>query len=102
MTPEAAMAAQPPVRTCATWYDLPAAARDWVIKPQRHSYYLPAVLCAEDELTAHEQLLEWDALVGKLLRESLFGDGEARGLRETAEAVAGVAEQLAAALGVAR
>lgn len=99
MTPAEAMAAQPPTHDRAQWFDLPSAARDWIIPGQRYAFYLPAVLCAEDELTAHDQLLEWDALVGKLLREALFGEGESRGLLRTAEDVAAVAERLAVALG---
>lgn len=99
MSPAEALAAQPPVRDRATWLDLPTCARDWVVKPARHAFYLPAILCAHDELVAHEQLEEWDALAGKLLRESLFGDGDSRSIRKTAEAVAAVAEQLAVALG---
>lgn len=102
MTPAEAMAAQPPVRDEAIWFDLPTSAREWVVPGQRCSFRLPAVLCADYELEAHEQLLEWDALVGQLLRESLFGDGDPVRLRETAVAVAAVAERLAMALGAVR
>jgi len=42
---------------------------------------------------ARDQLDAWDALAGRLLRGSLFGDG-GRELRKGAEAVAAVAEDL--------
>lgn len=101
MTPAEAMAAQPPARERSTWFLLPRAAQDWLVG-EGHTFHLPAVLCPEDELAGHEQLAEWDALVGKLLRASLFGDGDPREVRKTAEAVAAVAEQLAVALGARR
>lgn len=99
MTPAEALEAQPPTRDRPMWLDLPPSARDWIVPGERYSHYLPAALCAEDELAAHDQLLAWDALVGKLIRECLFGGHDARVVRKTAEAVAAVAEQLAVALG---
>lgn len=102
MTPAEALEAQPPTRTAPMWLDLPTSARDWIAPGERHSFHLAGALCHEDELTAHDQLLEWDALAGKLLRQSLFGDGDAREARQTAEAVAAVAERLSVALGASR
>lgn len=87
------------IRPRARWFDLPTSARDWVTGSGRYAMHLPAVICAHDELMGRERLAEWDALVGRLIRASLFDDGDSRALRQTAEAVAAVAEQLAVALG---
>lgn len=101
MTPAEAMAAQPPARDRATWIFLPQAAHGWLVG-EECSIKLAPVLSFGDELEAHERLAEWDALAGKLLRETLFADGNTRHVRKTAEAVASVAEQLAVALGARR
>jgi len=82
------------------WFDLPTGARDWVSGSGRYAFYLPAVLSPHDELHGRERLAEWDALAGRMLRASLFDlYGDTRSLRQLAEAVAAVAEQLADALG---
>jgi len=62
--------------------------------------WLPAELRDHDTAAAKGQLIEWDALCGRLIRESLFGEGEPRPLRKVAEGVAAVAELLAVRLGL--
>jgi hypothetical protein len=86
----------PPVAR-AQWFDLPPSARDWITTEQA-SLWLPAVLSTADELNGWEVLTQWDALVGKLVREWQFGEG-GRKVRADALAVAAVAEQLAVRLG---
>lgn len=101
MTPEQALAAQPPT-LAARAFELPSCARDWLTEGELARYQLPQHLHGAAELDAHDQLAAWDALVGKLIRESLFGDGEPRAARKTAEAVAAEADRLAVALGLQR
>lgn len=101
MTPAEAMAAQPPARDRAMWFFLPQAAHGWIVG-EECSVKLPVQLSFNDELEAHERLAEWDALAGKLLRESLFADGNTQYVRKVAEAVASIAEHLAVALGARR
>jgi hypothetical protein len=85
------------------WFDLPTAARDWVGQGGRYATYIPRVLSPHDELHGRERLAEWDALTGRLIRASLFDpESNPRELRQLAEAVAAVAEQLADALGDTR
>jgi hypothetical protein len=79
------------------WFELPPAAQDWV-RLEQAALWLPSALADQDFANAHRVLREWDALTGRLLRESLFGDG-GRELRLTAEAVAAVAESLAVTIG---
>ena len=55
-------------------FDLPQGARDWLTPGRRHAFYLPPVLSASDELAAWDQLQDWDALAGRMLRASLFDD----------------------------
>jgi hypothetical protein len=83
-------------------FEIPPCAWDWVAPGDRVRYRLPQHLHGEARAAAHKQLAEWDALVGKLLRESLFGDGDPREVRQTAEAVAAEVDRLAVALGVVR
>lgn len=83
----------------ATWIDLPPAARDWLHGTQ-HAVWLPADLSPADRVKARLVLRDWDALVGRLLREAMFSDaGDPRQLRIVAEAVAATAERLAVLLG---
>jgi len=78
----------------ARTFELPPIIRDWLTPADRTWLWLPSLpLSAHDELNARDQLDAWDALAGRLLRDSLFGDG-GRGLRKGAEAVAAVAEDL--------
>jgi hypothetical protein len=89
-----------PRQARSQWFDLPAAARDWVPRPGSAAYYLPQVMDKYVELAARERIAEWDSLVGRLLRASMFDlQGNPRELRQLAEAVAAVAEHLADALG---
>jgi len=78
----------------ARTFDLPPSVVDHLTPADRTWLWLPPhPLSAHDELNARDQLDAWDALAGRLLRGSLFGDG-GRGLRKAAEAVAAVAEDL--------
>ena len=82
--------------------NLPSSVTDWLRPGERSWIFLPSVLRLHDEAAIRAQILEWDALTGRLIREALFGDGESRALRQCAEAVAAVVEVLTVRLGEVR
>jgi hypothetical protein len=86
----------------ARWFDLPREAHDWMPSGGA-SYYLPSDFGPYDEAQARQRVTEWDALVGRLFRTSLFDlTAEPRELRRLAEAIAAVTEDLAVTVGDVR
>ena len=86
-----------------TWFDLPDGARDWLRRGELASYWLAPDPTPADELAAWRVLSEWDAVVGRMLRAALFDEHvDPREVRKCAEAIAAVAESLAARLGQTR
>lgn len=89
----------PVQRSSAQWFDLPSGARDWLVRGELATYWMPPVRSDVDSESARGVLSQWDSVAGRLLRRSLFSEeDEPRELRQLAEAVAAVAQQLAEAL----
>lgn len=90
----------PPERSTAQTFDLGTDAREWLAPEERAWIRMPGKMSSADELAAWDQLQEWDAVAGRLLRDALLsGPEQASELRQRAEHVAAVAHQLAVRLG---